>query len=255
MMTQSVTADRLSRSRHVRAQRRLREKEARRQSILDAASAVFLEWGISATTMDQIAERAELSKGALYLYFSSKQELYLALLVEASRLLVDALKNARAPEAPPFEELQRLMQAYYGFAVRRPDYFRLLFVVEHHLDRSRVADELRARWTVLGREGLEILADVIERGVKQRLIRPCDPRKTAVSLWAGITGVIVLPAQEIRRDFLGHLDQEELVRSTLQNFWKGIQTPAVQGARAPTTRRRGQRRSAAQRAANRALSQ
>jgi len=239
-------ADRLSRSRNVRAQRRLREKEARRQSILDAASAVFLEWGISATTMDQIAERAELSKGALYLYFSSKQELCLALLVEASRLLVDELKQARAPAAPPFEELQRLLQAYYGFSVRRPDYFRLLFVVEHQLYRSRVADELRARWTALGREGLEMLAGVIERGVKERFIRSCDPWKTAVSLWAGITGVIVLPAQEIRWDFLGHLNQEELVRSTLQNFWRGIQAPAAQGERAAAPRSSGRRRSATQ---------
>ncbi|MFI5394617.1 MAG: TetR/AcrR family transcriptional regulator [Candidatus Binatia bacterium] len=209
----------------------MREKEARRQSILDAAGAVFLEWGMSASTMEQIAERAELSKGAVYLYFSSKQELRLALLVEASRRLVKALKEAHDPTAPPLKQLERLIDAYYGFYVRRPDYFRLLFVVEHRPDRGRVADALRTEWTALGKEALELLTSVIERGIKQGAIRRCDPWTTAVSLWASVTGVIVLPVQEIRSGFVGHLRQEELVRSTLRNFWRGIQAVAAPGER------------------------
>ncbi len=216
----------------------MREKEARRQSILDAAGAVFLEWGMHASTMDQIAERAELSKGAVYLYFSSKQELCLALLVEASRRLVEALKAAHQPAAPPFRQLERLIDAYYGFYVRRPDYFRLLFVVEHPPYRSRVADELRSEWTALGKEALDLLVGVIEHGIKQGAIRRCNPWTTAVSLWASVTGVIVLPAQEIRAGFVGHLSQEELVRATLRTFWRGIEGANSSGERDSGRRRR-----------------
>ncbi len=237
-MPQSVAAVHSSRSRAVRVQRRVREKEARRQSILDAAAAVFLEWGMHASTMDQIAERAELSKGALYLYFSSKQELCLALLVDVSRRLVDTLKAAHDPEALPFAQLERLIDAYYGFYVRRPDYFRLLFVVEHEPLRGRAADALRSTWTALGREALELLASVLDDGVKRGLIRRCDPWITAVSLWASITGVIVLPAQEIRAGFVGQLSQQELVHFTLHNFWRGIQTAAVSDARQASRRTR-----------------
>ena len=239
-MNQSAAALRSSRSRTLRAQRRVREKQARRRSILDAAGAVFLEWGMHASTMDQIAERAELSKGAVYLYFSSKQELCLALLVEASRRLVEALKAVHQPTAPPFKQLERLIDAYYGFYVRRPDYFRLLFVVEHQPYGSRVADELRAEWTALGKEALEMLAGVIDQGIKQGAIRRCDPWTTAVSLWASVTGVIVLPAQEIRAGFVGHLSQEELVRATLRIFWRGMESASSASERDSGRRRQGE---------------
>jgi AcrR family transcriptional regulator len=238
VMLQSATAERAARLRTARVQRRVREKEARRQSILDAASAVFLEWGMHASTMDQIAERAELSKGAVYLYFSSKQELCLALLVEVSRRLVDTLKQAYDPAAPPFKQLERLIDAYYGFYRRRPDYFRLLFVVEHEPYRGQVADALRVEWTALGREALELLASIIEGGIKQGAIRRCDPWTTAVSLWASVTGVIVLPVQEIRTGFVGHLSHEELVRSTLRTLWRGIQAAPPPERRSTARHRR-----------------
>jgi AcrR family transcriptional regulator len=225
-----------NRSQKVRAgtaRRRMREKVARRQSILDAAGGLFLEQGVSATTMDQIADRAELSKGAIYLYFSSKEELCLALLVEASQVFVNEMKQARAIEAPPLAELQQLIEAYYDFYRRRPDYFRLLFVIEHQPYRGQVADELRTQWTALGKEGLEILADVIERGVAQGVLRPCDSWTTAVSLWAAVTGALVLSGQEIRWGFLGHLSQEELVQSSLRAFLTGIQAPIDRDATRP----------------------
>jgi len=226
----STVAAQPSASQTIRARRRTREKEARRRSILDAARAVFLEWGMSASTMDQIAERAELSKGALYLHFSGKQELCLALLVEVSRSLVDVLKAAHNPKLTPLRQLERLIDAYYGFYLHRPDYFRLLFVVEHQSYRSDAADALRTEWTDLGREALELLASVIEAGVEQGSIRSCAPWTTAVSLWASVTVVIVLPVQEIRAGFVGNVSHEELVKFTLRTFWRGIQAEAAPAA-------------------------
>ena len=54
------------------AERRQREKEERRSCIVAAAEAVFLEKGLDVATMDEIAARAEVSKGTLYLYFKEK---------------------------------------------------------------------------------------------------------------------------------------------------------------------------------------
>jgi AcrR family transcriptional regulator len=227
MTLESVRDDGSVSARGRTARRRIREKQARRQAILDAAGDAFLEQGISATTMEQIAARAELSKGAVYLYFSSKEELCLALLVEASRVFADVMRRARAVEAPPLDEIERLIDAYFDFYLRRPDYFRLLFVIEHQPFRGPVGDELRTEWTALGRECLEMLASVIARGTEQGVIRRCDPWITAVSLWTAVTGTIVLPGQEIRWDFLGHLDQRELVRSMVRNFFEGIAVSAA----------------------------
>jgi len=232
MDQQSAAEEQTPHPRAVRAQRRTKEKEARRQSILDAASAVFLEWGMSASTMDQIADRAELSKGALYLHFGSKQELCLALLVNVSRALVDTLKDAYDPKLAARAQLDRLIAAYYGFYQQRPDYFRLLFVMEHPQYTTDATVALRTVWTSLGREALELLARVIEAGIREGAIRRCDPWMTTVSLWASVTGVIMLPVQEIRAGFVGHLSHDQLVKSTLQTFWTGI---AANGGKSATT--------------------
>ena len=61
------------------AERREREKDQRRNTILDAAEKVFFSQGINLATMDGVAEEAELSKGTLYLYFKSKEELFLGI--------------------------------------------------------------------------------------------------------------------------------------------------------------------------------
>ena len=58
------------------AERREREKEQRRQAILDAAEHLFFKKGVEDTTMDDVAEAAEFSKGTLYLYFKNREDIY-----------------------------------------------------------------------------------------------------------------------------------------------------------------------------------
>jgi len=63
-------------------ERKEREKLARREAIRGSAREFFFGKGFSATTMNEIAKKAELSKGALYLYFASKEELYVSVMSE-----------------------------------------------------------------------------------------------------------------------------------------------------------------------------
>ncbi|MEO8168159.1 MAG: helix-turn-helix domain-containing protein, partial [bacterium] len=56
-------------------ERKEREKEHRREDIIAAAQKIFFEKGLPSATMDEIAEAAELSKGTLYLYYKSKEDL------------------------------------------------------------------------------------------------------------------------------------------------------------------------------------
>lgn len=75
-------------------QRRARsddQKEARRQAILDAATALFGETSYAAVTMAAVAERAALAKGTVYLYVRTKEELFLAILAEQFGRWFDAV--------------------------------------------------------------------------------------------------------------------------------------------------------------------
>ena len=78
------------------AERKERERLRRREEIIDAAERVFFTKGIRDATMDDVAEEAELSKGTLYLYFKSKQELYLAINFRGLSLLSDMFRKTIA---------------------------------------------------------------------------------------------------------------------------------------------------------------
>ena len=111
------------------AQRRQREAARRRQCILDAARKVFWQRGYSGATMPQIAEEAELAPGTLYLYFPSKDALYIELLLEGYDLLAEQLRAAAGRHAEPSEQAACLIDAFFAFASRYPEYFDIMFFV------------------------------------------------------------------------------------------------------------------------------
>lgn len=93
--------------------RREREKEERRQSILRAAREVFFENGFHRATVDDVAGRAKVSKGTVYLYFESKETILALLLLEGLNELVGDLERAyaAAEPLPADERLRRLGRA------------------------------------------------------------------------------------------------------------------------------------------------
>ena len=98
------------------AARRQREKEERKAAILASAEKVFVSKGVGMATMDDIAHEAELSKGTLYLYFDSKDELYLEIAVRAVRDIVTAFEVAEAAPGSGYERMERMLNAYVKFA-------------------------------------------------------------------------------------------------------------------------------------------
>src|ERR687894_2343288 len=75
----------------------------RRQRVLDAALQVFTMHGYGDTAIDEIARASDTSKGGLYFHFPSKQALFLALLDEASVVLLQRVELAMARESDPLE--------------------------------------------------------------------------------------------------------------------------------------------------------
>jgi len=111
------------------AERRRREAEHRRQSILAAARRVFWQQGYSGATMPQIAAEAELAPGTLYLYFPGKDALYVELLVEGYDLLLGRLEKTAKQEGAPSEVGSSLIDTFFGFARDFPEYFDIMFFV------------------------------------------------------------------------------------------------------------------------------
>jgi AcrR family transcriptional regulator len=93
---------------------RQRRKEARPQELLDAALALFVEKGFAATRSEEVAARAGVSKGTLYLYYPSKEELFKAVVRQnMSALIAEGLELADAYEGSTSELLALLMHTWW----------------------------------------------------------------------------------------------------------------------------------------------
>ena len=102
-------------------------RSARRKQLLAAAQQVFVAQGYHAAAMDDIAERAGVSKPVLYQHFPGKLELYLALLDTHCDAMVDKIRAAMAATTDNKERVRGAVQAYFDFVDHEGEAFRLVF--------------------------------------------------------------------------------------------------------------------------------
>ena len=102
-------------------------RSARRKQLLAAAQQVFVAHGYHAAAMDDIAERAGVSKPVLYQHFPGKLELYLALLDTHCDAMVDRIRAAMAATTDNKERVRGAVKAYFDFVDHEGEAFRLVF--------------------------------------------------------------------------------------------------------------------------------
>ncbi len=102
-------------------------RNARRKQLLAAAQEVFVANGYHAAAMDDIAERAGVSKPVLYQHFPGKLELYLALLDTHCDALIERVRGAMAATNDNKERVGGAMTAYFEFVDHESEAFRLVF--------------------------------------------------------------------------------------------------------------------------------
>ena len=117
-------------------------RAVREQLILDVAGQVFARGGYFSSSMDQIAELAEVSKPMLYMYFGSKEGLYLAYIDRTGRELLERLVGAGPTQADPLAGLKARIEEFFAFVEEHRDGWTVLF---SELSSSRpLADEVAA---------------------------------------------------------------------------------------------------------------
>ncbi len=102
-------------------------RQARRRQLLGAAQEVFVAQGYHAAAMDEIAERAGVSKPVLYQHFPGKLELYLALLDESVEALTETIRRALASTTDNKQRVSATFQAFFDFVAGTGEAFRLVF--------------------------------------------------------------------------------------------------------------------------------
>jgi AcrR family transcriptional regulator len=179
-------------------ERRVRERRRRQQEILEAARQVLLARGLEAATMDEVAERAELSKGALYLYFTSKDELVTALVLAPLDDLVNRFEEELDRTTDGASCVGCMLRAQASSMREHCDVFRLVMgtrcaQVARGAQSATHSTLMHAR----RRRLLELYAGAVTRGQRDGSIRrDLRPEVVAIQLWASLLGLRVLAAQD-----------------------------------------------------------
>jgi AcrR family transcriptional regulator len=152
-----------------------RRPTERPQELLDAALLVFAENGLAKARVEDIAARAGVSKGTVYLYFDSKEELFREAVRERIARTLETLEAA-APPGDPVARIQRFIDAYWRH-LRRPMFasmYRLILA-----DLPQFPGFTRFYGEEISGRVMQLAAQIMQEGVERGFFRPVDPMVAA----------------------------------------------------------------------------
>ncbi len=174
-------------------ERKEREREARREEIISAAEKVFIEKGLSASTMDEVAESAELSKGTLYLYYRSKEDLYLAVTLRGMEVMHRILQEAVSTGENPIKLIENLAEGYYKFFHDYRHYFHMLYFFESPDFLKQISAGMQEQCLIVERRLWDLVISAIRKGIDAGLLHnDLDPLETGIMLWSNTNGFLRL---------------------------------------------------------------
>jgi AcrR family transcriptional regulator len=173
-------------------ERKRRERKRRRRQIMVAAKKVFSIKGFTKTTMEDIARKAELSPGTLYLYFKNKDELYASLSVEILDHLYSKLKRVYVKESlSPKRRIEFLKQTLFEVYEFDP----LILVNLFHLQSSDIlknlSEPMLAHIRDRSQQTIELISRIFEEGISGQVFIEKAPKELSNVIWALFSGIVL----------------------------------------------------------------
>ena len=166
--------------------KKLELQDRRKEQIMSAALSVVVAKGYDQSRMDDIVEKSQLSKGAIYWYYKSKEEVYLSLVdywfVQYSSGVVDTLKQQESAS----DQLKALFDFFIEQFDKNPATFKLL------VEFWRLAGlnpDFNAKLQQIYSDFLEYIIEIIKVGVANGEFKNVEPRITALSILINIEGI------------------------------------------------------------------
>ncbi|MDQ5985747.1 MAG: hypothetical protein CSYNP_01464 [Syntrophus sp. SKADARSKE-3] len=192
--------------------RRKRVKEIRRQAILKAARKLFFEKGFKNVTVESIAKKADISKGAVYLHFKSKEEIYAQILlsdVERHHLIMSGLMKSGKSAT---ETLMILSQSYIDFFLNDRELFRILMNYMLHTEHMNLPEEMDKEIVKAVNRNMDMVLEGFKMGIESGEFPPfMNLFLNRNAVWGLLNGAISLHL------FTGpESKREERIRSTIR---------------------------------------
>ena len=208
-----------------------REKEQRREYIIDAAEKLFFSKGYDTVSMNDIADAVKMNKATLYLYFENKEALYFAIVLRGARIMNRMFQQEIEKATTGIEKIRASGRAYLDFTRQYPDYNRMFhYAGSERFDVRNSADAAEA-----GRLSSEIfvmMGRAVGVGKEDGTIRKeLDPLTVAVFLATTSEAVLNLSPMMIDALESQGMSYQQFVEDSMELLRSSIGTrPATRGS-------------------------
>lgn len=174
-------------------ERRKRERENRKNAILKAARKLFFEKGFRQVTVENIARKAEFSKGSIYLYFNSKEEIYSQILLNDIDKFHDRVADILQGPSSASEALIRVAEIYVDFFLNDRELFRILMNFMLHNKDMNLPEDINHHIIKTTNRTINIIEQVFKYGIEKGEFPPdINLRMNRNAIWGLLNGIISL---------------------------------------------------------------
>ncbi|OGP84913.1 MAG: hypothetical protein A2V87_02160 [Deltaproteobacteria bacterium RBG_16_58_17] len=174
-------------------ERRKRERENRKNAILKAARKLFFEKGFRQVTVENIARKAEFSKGSIYLYFNSKEEIYSQILLNDIDKFHDRVADILQGPSSASEALIRVAEIYVDFFLNDRELFRILMNFMLHNNDMNLPEDINNHIIKATNRTISIIEQVFKYGIEKGEFPPdINLRMNRNAIWGLLNGIISL---------------------------------------------------------------
>ena len=161
-------------------------QDIRKDQIMNAAQVVVASKGYDQARMDDIVEKAQLSKGAIYWYYKSKKDIYLSLIdYWFNEYSAGVLKSLEDKDSSS-EQLKSLFEYFVDQFDKNPDTFKIMV---EFWRTSGLDVDFNNKLQEIYSQFLEYIIDIIKNGIDSGEFKEVDPRITALSILINIEGI------------------------------------------------------------------
>lgn len=191
------------------------KKEWTKKAILTAAEKVFLERGYVNTTIDKIATKARVSKGTIYLYFSSKDDLFMSLLIPMIQNLGRLFQELeeKVSHDPAITGKDVVMGFYHSFRKiyeDDPDIFSIIRAFQIGILTSKMAEQPASEINRYAKRNSEVGRNILAKAMELNYIRKGNPAQLYNMFWGIFIGIVQLEESKYRAT------QKNYIFSTLE---------------------------------------
>jgi AcrR family transcriptional regulator len=161
-------------------------KEEFRRKVVITAGQIFSHYGFKKTTMDEIAKALKMGKSSVYYYFTSKEEIFEAVVRYEANILRNELTNAIKSVESPIDKMRNYVFVRMRAFEKLSNYYNAIF--DKNLDHFDFIEQIREKYD---REELAILRLILYHGVRQKVFHVANTEYTAMAVQTTLKGLEV----------------------------------------------------------------